>query len=40
MIDLESEKLDDSWSGKKMVLDSCRAVLLENVPYKSAAIIR
>lgn len=40
MIDLESEKLDDSWSGKKMVLDSCRAVLLENVPYKSAAFIR
>ena len=37
MVDLEASKLDDSWPGKKLVLDSCRAVLLENVQYKEAA---
>ena len=37
MIDLESSKLDESWLGKKMVLDSCKAVLLEDMPYKKAA---
>ena len=37
MIDLENSKLDDCWLGKKLVLDSCRAVLLEDVPYKKAA---
>ena len=37
MVDLESSKLDDSWLGKKMVLDSCKAVLLENIPYRKAA---
>ena len=37
MVDLESSKLDDSWLGKKMVLDSCKAVLLDNMPYRKAA---
>ena len=37
MIDLENSKWDDCWLGKKLVLDSCRAVLLEDVPYKKAA---
>jgi len=37
MIDLENSKLDVCWFGKKLVLDSCRAVLLEDIPYKQAA---
>ena len=37
MIDMENSKLYDCWLGKKLVLDSCRAVLLENIPYKKAA---
>ena len=39
MVDLEQEKKDSSWPGKKLVLDSCRAVLLDNMHYEEAAIL-
>lgn len=37
MVDLEANKLEDHWLGKKMVLNTCRAVLLEGIPYEEAA---
>ena len=39
MVDLEQEKKSSSWPGKKLVLDSCRAVLLDNIPYNEAAVL-
>lgn len=37
MVDLEANNLSDKWLGKQMVLNSCRAVLLEGKSYREAA---
>lgn len=37
MVDMEESKKDASWPGKWLVLESCRQVLLENVPSEKAA---
>ena len=40
MVDLEESKKHAKWPGKRLVLESCRQVLLENVSYEDAAVIR
>lgn len=37
MVDLEANKMSDDWLGKKLVLDSCKAVLIDGMPYREAA---
>ena len=37
MVDLEASKIKPYWKGKQIVLESCRAVLLENYSYERAA---
>lgn len=39
MVDLEAEKVFDSWPGKKLVLDSCKAVLIDMMPTRKAAML-
>ena len=39
MVDLEAEKFSDSWPGKKLVLDSCKAVLIDMMPPRKAAML-
>lgn len=39
MLDLEAEKKMPNWLGKALVLDSCKAVLLENMHYEQAAVL-
>lgn len=37
MVDLEASKMRPNWRGKEIVLESCKAVLVDNMPYRDAA---
>lgn len=39
MIDYEATKQSTGKLGKKMVLEGCKAVLLDNIPYRKAATL-
>lgn len=39
MVDLEEGKINPNWPGKRLVLDSCKAVLLDGISFEKAAVM-